>query len=216
MKKFTYLGIVFSSGGSFSETFKTLSGQSLKAIYKLQSYLYKFTDISVVHKLELFDKLILPILNYGSEVWGYNKADCVEKVHLSFCKNILGVRKTTQNSFIYGELGRTPLIYKRYVNIIKYWFKILYCNDMKYIKVMYNVMLNDLVKYPNKKSWAYQVRNILQMYGFNEAWLFQSIGDINVFIKVFKQRVKDNYMQTWTGELELSSRASLYRLFGLK
>ena len=49
-----------------------LAGQALKAIFKLQSNLLKFPEITIQHKLDLFDKLILPILNYGSEVWDTN------------------------------------------------------------------------------------------------------------------------------------------------
>ncbi len=40
---------------------KTLAGQALKALFKMNRYLYKLTDISVMHILELFDKLVLPI-----------------------------------------------------------------------------------------------------------------------------------------------------------
>ena len=49
VNKFVYLGISFSTGGSFTETHETLSGQALKAISKLNQYLYKFTDISPKH-----------------------------------------------------------------------------------------------------------------------------------------------------------------------
>ena len=42
-------------------------------IFKTNTHLYKFTSISVSHRIELFDKLILPILNYASEVWGFAK-----------------------------------------------------------------------------------------------------------------------------------------------
>ena len=31
--------------------------------------------------MELFDKLISPILNYGSEVWGFHDAPEIEKVY---------------------------------------------------------------------------------------------------------------------------------------
>ena len=68
VKEFKYLGIVFKSGGSFSEAQNTLAGQAQKAIFKLNKYLYKFTYISPKHKLDLFDKLITPILNYSCEV----------------------------------------------------------------------------------------------------------------------------------------------------
>ena len=47
VKKFTYSGVVLTTGGSFSETHDALSGQALKAIYKLKSYVNKFTDLSV-------------------------------------------------------------------------------------------------------------------------------------------------------------------------
>ena len=75
VKSFSYLGVVFSSGGSFNITEDTLAGKAQKAIYKLDKYLYNFPSVSVKHRLNLFDKLILPILNYSSEVWGFHKAN---------------------------------------------------------------------------------------------------------------------------------------------
>ena len=105
VKEFKYLGIVFTSRGSFSEAQNTLAGQGQKAIFKLNKYLYKFTYISPKHKSNLFDKLITPILSYSSEVWGFSQANAMERVHLLFCKKLLGVKKPTQNDFIYGEFG---------------------------------------------------------------------------------------------------------------
>ena len=81
VSSFKYLGIVFTVGGSFSEAQKTLAGQAQKAIFKLNKYLYKFTFITPMHKFELFDKLISPIFNYGSEVWGFAKANAIERTH---------------------------------------------------------------------------------------------------------------------------------------
>ena len=43
VNKFTYLGVVFTTGGSFSETHDALAGQALKAIFKLKSLVNKFT-----------------------------------------------------------------------------------------------------------------------------------------------------------------------------
>ena len=88
VNKFRYLGITFTVGGSLSEAQITLAGQDQKAIFQLNKYLYKFTFLPPRHKLDLFDKLILPILNYGSEVWGFSKVTAVERVHLQFCKRI--------------------------------------------------------------------------------------------------------------------------------
>ena len=129
VKKFTYLGIVFTPGGSFSEAQATLSGQAQKAMFAMNRYLNKFVNLTPSHYLDLFDKLITPILNYGSEVWGFAKAMHIERVHLLFCKKLLSVKQCTQNDFVYGELGRCSSQNKRFFKIIKYWVKILQCSD---------------------------------------------------------------------------------------
>ena len=61
---------------------------------------------------------------------------CIERVHYQFCKKVLGVRKTTQNDFVYGELGRITFITRRYFDIVKYWFKVLATPDHKYVKII--------------------------------------------------------------------------------
>jgi hypothetical protein len=48
-------------------------------------------------------------LLYGAEVWGYEKNDISETLHLEFCKYIMKVKKCTPNYIVYGELGRVPI-----------------------------------------------------------------------------------------------------------
>ena len=81
------------SWGSFSNAQNTLSGQAQAALFKLNSYLYDFVDITKKHTLELFDKVVGPILNYRVDVWGFCKANQIERVHMQFCKRLLGVKK---------------------------------------------------------------------------------------------------------------------------
>ena len=76
-------------------------------------------------KLSLFDKLVVPILTYGSEIWGIYEFKEVEKINMKFCKYILGVKKQTPNCAIYGELGRYPLSIICLERSLKYWIEIL-------------------------------------------------------------------------------------------
>lgn len=207
---FSYLGVVFTPGGSFSLAQNTLSGQAQKAIFRLNSYLYKFTEISPYHRLELFDKLVAPILNYAAEVWVFCKADKIEVVHLQFCKRLLGLKQCTQNDFIYGELGRVSFQNKRFFIIIKYWLKIILCNENKLIKHVYNMMLQDIDTMANKENWALLVKKLLGSLGFNEVWMAQGVGDVNVFLNLVNQRLQDNFLQNWNSRLADSSRAAFY------
>ena len=213
VQRFTYLGIVFTIRGSFSVMFETLAGQARKAIFKLNKYLYKFTNVSPKHYIELFDKLIKPVLHYGAEIWGFSNSNMIERVHLQFCKTLLGVKRTTQNDFVYGELGRLDLKHYRLISIIKYWFKILACDNTKYIKNVYSMMLNDLEVRQNKQNWASSVRTLLQTLGFNDVWYFQGVGNVNMFLSIFKQRVSDTFLQNWNEGIANSSRARSYSLF---
>jgi hypothetical protein len=52
-------------------------------------------NISIECQLDLFDKIVKPILLYGCEIWGVGNNDIVERVHLKFCKIILHVKRVS-------------------------------------------------------------------------------------------------------------------------
>ena len=52
-------------------------GQALKVIFKMNKYLHKFTSLSVAHRLDLFEKLISPVLSYASEVWVFIQGNAI-------------------------------------------------------------------------------------------------------------------------------------------
>jgi hypothetical protein len=61
--------------------------------------------LSMTCLLDLFDKMIKPILLYGCKVWGYNNNDILKKIHLKLCKILLNLKTSTLSYMVYGELG---------------------------------------------------------------------------------------------------------------
>ena len=117
-----YLGLVFSSNNPYSRTQSTLADQ---AIFQLHKTLLSFKDITLLAALYLSDKLMTPILFYGCGVWGFHLEPDIQRVHLSFCKRIMCVKKSLQNVVLYGLLGRFPLELNRQCGIMSYWLKIV-------------------------------------------------------------------------------------------
>jgi len=74
-------------------------------------------------------------------------------------------------------------------------------------------MCRDLAIKPNSTSWAKSVRHLLQAIGFNNVWMNQGVGNVNLFIRILKERLNDNFIQNWNSELRESSRARTYVLF---
>ncbi len=105
---YNYLGIVFNYNGNFNKNNKARYDQARKAMYAILCKARKLC-LPVDVQLHLFDAVIKPILLYGCEVWGIESLNIIEKLHLEFCKNILGVNRRTCSIMVYGELGRFPM-----------------------------------------------------------------------------------------------------------
>ena len=59
-----------------------------KLFFALNRYINKFVNINPSHVLDLFDKLISPILCYASEVWGFTNANNIERIHMQFLSHV--------------------------------------------------------------------------------------------------------------------------------
>ena len=125
LNSFNYLDVTLSYTGSFAVTQQTLASQATKAVFSLQKATFSLYNPDANFMYSLFDKLVAPILHYGCEVWGFHKAEAVERVHLRFCKTVLRLKSSTANYFVYGELDRAPLIIELHLRILKYWTKII-------------------------------------------------------------------------------------------
>ena len=79
----------------FHEHIDHLHTQAMKAIFQIKRLNKNFGKLSVKMALMLFDSLVLPILEYGSEIWADSKevTDRLELLHLRYLKQLLGVKK---------------------------------------------------------------------------------------------------------------------------
>ena len=57
------------------------------------------------------------------------------------------------------------------------------------------MMLNDMESMPHKENWAKLVKQLLGCLGFNEVWVAQTVGDVNIFLSLVKQRLHDNFIK---------------------
>ena len=210
---FSYLGVVFSCGGSFMQNAKYLSDKALKAMHSLFQII-KGVETPINITLQLFDSLVASILNYGCESWGFLNAECIERIHRKFLKYILNVKTSTNNYAVYKELGRYPLSIERQLRIIKYWFKLLdSANSNCILKQVYNSMLADMTKTTStqKQSWINKVKDLLDKNGFTEVWYNPHLIHKEKFLAILKRRLIDNFIVDLRAGLNHSTSMSLFR-----
>ena len=145
VKEFKFLGSVIKSNGSLVTSTEDLCNKARKVFFSVKSYTSAFTGVPVSVACNLFDTLINPILTYNSEVFymdlylkfyrakerskrsnspidvfDFIDKTSIEKLHLHFCKNILGLKRKSVNMTARSELGRDPIEKQIQIKTIRY------------------------------------------------------------------------------------------------
>ena len=207
---YKYLGIIISSRLSWSPAQTTLAAQASKSQAVINQLNHK-CNYSFKTSCQLFDKCTVPVLTYGSEVWGTDVNICIENVQLKFCKSELGVGSKAATLAVLGECGRNHLSILCNIKAISFWIKLLSLPDENLVKSCYNLLYVQCER--GKKNWASRIKQLLFQYGYGYAWLNQQIEDKNIFIKLFKTTLIDCDTQLWKANLNEMSKLSVFRIF---
>jgi hypothetical protein len=208
VKEYKYLGILFSSSGSFLKARKLIASQANKAMHILFTRISNL-DLPIDVQLKLFDQTILPILTYNCEVWGIENLDIIEKVHTDYLRRITKSKKSTPLYMLYGELGRFPLEVIIKARVVKYWSNLLLGSPEKITRLCYEYMLSLDINY----KWIECIRNTLNSTGNAVIWLQQKMLNLKNIDKIVKRTLCDQFLQKWSGQLTISSKGLNYRLF---
>ena len=163
--------------------------------------------------LKLFDSCVLPILLYGSEVWGYENVDILERVHTKFCKIILKCSKFVHNSVIYAELGRYPIYLEVNRRMLNFWSRTLLGSDKKFSSVMYKILLNLNDKERHNSPWINHIKSLLQDTGVNFIWMSQQVQNCMYTGIIVNKVQQDQFLQAWCQKISENLDFISYRIF---
>ena len=170
--------------GSFLATKKHTAEQPSKAIFSLLRKI-KCLSLPFDVQIDLFNKIVKPVLLYGSEIGGYGNFDIQERVQLRFYKYIFNLKNSTPSAMIYGELGVMPLAVHIQTRMISFWAKLIQTEQDEIYKLspfIYKIIYalhNDKVL---KSQWVDSLKTLICSLGFGDIWYSQSFNNIKWFI----------------------------------
>ena len=211
VNKYCYLGFNFTTKISTKMGTEHLVTKGKRAVVQLNKAFNRYKEMNAKAFFKIFDAKIQPILLYSSEIWGLNRLEHIEKIHMMACKRFLGVPVRTPNKMVLGDLGRYPLYVNSCMNTLRYWLKLLHMDPNRLPYNAYQMLLQ--LDRNGKECWATKIREILCETGFNIVWLQQGVGDVKAFLRVFKQRLVDMFTQEWFGTIRDRERYENYRSF---
>ena len=162
----------------------------------------------------LFDSLVGSVLSYASEVWGYHKAENIERVHTRFCRSKLGVKRSTNTAGLYMELGRFPLMIFRQIRMLTYWTKLIKSDD-PLLRATYTMLRDDAnqnIKYYDNQNWAFHIKSLLEQLGFANVWREQDLLTAIPLTQI-RQRLIDQATQSIIASVNDSRKLVLYRRY---
>ena len=210
---YVYLGVKFNYNGNSKKCVKRLYDIASRAMFEVLKKGKKL-HLDIDTQIKLFDSTVLPILLYGSEVWGYNNVDIIEKLHLRFLKILLNVKKSTPSCMIYGETASFPLDIMVNSRMVNYWFKL--CTEIrpKINVVLYKLLYRLYTIGSLESSWIKHIKSVLDKLGLSNIWLNQGNG---INLEWLKRKVKlvshDQFKQSWASIVNDSSKCLNYRIF---
>ena len=199
VSSFLYLGLKLNYNNHMTIAHKDLYDRASRAMFAL---LRKCTllNLPIDVTLDLFDKTIVPILTYGSEVWGFEKFDILQKLQVKFYKIVLKLRVSTPNMMVFGETGRFPLRVDVKVRILSFWYKLISeQNKNKLSSIIYKLQHRLYCNGTHESLYLKFIRACLIEVGLPHIWYSQNVTNINFlwFKNHIKQPSKDLFIQEW-------------------
>ena len=186
---YKYLGVTIRNNGTFGDHITAVKEKVNKALYALIGKSIEWQGFNPQIFMHAFNLTIVPILNYGAEIWGGNEWYELEKIHLYACKFTLGVKQSTTTDSIYAEMGRYPLFTCRKIAIIKYINRLKGLSDERLAKKAFKQMCLDDIK--GHYNWFSRVNDMLKDNSIN-------YNDPN---EVIKKKIKETFQKQLKGNL---------------
>ena len=184
--KYKYLGLWCSNNkNTFVKKHSYLAEQARKAIFTIRNYSPSLGHLTPKLSLRVFEAQIEPILMYGSEVLFIGKEiSDFEMVHLSFLKNMLGVKQQTTAVTIFGDTGRYPLFLKQQILALKYWIRLISLPKSCYLRIVYNSLAS--LDFIDETNWCSHIRSLLFRTNHCDVWKNHRVENANRLIKQVK------------------------------
>ena len=199
VSEYKYLGVYVTRSRSFLRAKKLANLALFSLLTKIRTL-----NLPIHIQIDLFDKMVKPVLLFGCELWGFGDIQIIERVQLKFLKHILNLKKSTPSFMVYGEAGVFPLSIEINSRVINYWTKLHFDPKNGIAAGLYRAIRSLNEQRRLKCKWLINVKDLINKNGYGNIW--NSSDEINkCFTKSFKLKLHDQLIKSWSALIDKSS-----------
>ncbi len=162
VKEYKYLGLVLNEHLNYKETVDILAKAAGRALGSCISKFKTLRNMEYKTYTTIFDTCINPIMNYGSEVWGYKDYPACNNIQMRAMKFFLGVHRYSPNVGVRGDCGWLKPKFERWKNICRYWNRLLNINEDR---ILFKIFKYDFDICRN--NWSSEIKDVLSELGLS-------------------------------------------------
>lgn len=202
--KCKYLGLVLHEYLDFKITSGILADSGGRALGAIYNKYRQNKGLGYDTYTKLYNCGVVPILDYGSSIWGFQNFEKIDSIQNRAIRLYLGVHKFTSNVAINGEFGWIPSRIRRHVNMLRFWNRLISMNNSRLTKKVFLWDKNSTVS-----TWCSDVFQIFDSVSMSSSFFNNSI----IVTDEIKGKLFELFKSQWTTQTIESPKLRTYISF---
>ncbi len=204
VSEYKYLGILIDEFMDFSKTAELLASSAGRALGGVINKVKVNKDLGFNSYTTLIDNCVIPILLYGSAVWGLKNYKVCEDVLLRACRFYSGVHRLTPIPAMQGDFGWLDVRSRWNLESVRLFNRFLKMKDDRLNK---KVFLWD--KSLSNNNWSSSVKTMLEDLKLDNSFT----SNTYISMDVAKVKVLEKHENDWKHHCLTKDKLRTYRIF---
>ena len=201
---YRYLGILLDEHLKMNNCVSALCESANRALGGVISKFKQLNDLSYDVFIKLYETGVIPVVNYGAGVWGYDKYEICDKLQNKAMCYFLGVSKFAPTAALIGDLNVMPIMFTRWRCIIQLWNRLLRLDSNRLTKRVF--LYDRSIMYNN---WSSDIKSLLDRLDLEH--VFENNRSCN--ITLFNDKCFKLTQENWLEQVNSKPKLRTYKCF---
>ena len=202
--RYKYLGVVLDYSLNFDITTQMLANSANRALGSVFAKYKENKGLGYNTYTKLYNTGVVPILDYGAGVWGYNCHKRAEIIQNRAIRFYLGVHRFASNLAVNGDIGWVTCDVRHKIEMLRLWNRLLSSNDDRLVKKIFK-----WDRILCKNNWCKEIKLIC-----NEIETDHNFeNNIHIDLHAAKNKLFESMCNKWRDDVLLVPKLRFYNIF---
>ena len=160
VESYRYLGLMLFEDLNITKSVEILVNSASRAFGSMLNKHYAINGFDYDTYTKLYESLVVPVLLYGSPIWGLSHYPKCETLQHKIMRTYLGASKPTPIPVLYKDLRWIPIAIRTKLEAISFWYKLCRLPDNRLTKRVF--LIDKQINQHRRNSWCCKLKQLLE------------------------------------------------------